>query len=390
MAHTTLTTQKDIAISRKGFTLVELLVVIAIIGILVALLLPAVQSAREAARRAQCQSNLKNLALAVLNYESSRGELPAATIFPEINNGVIPNIQKRTDFGISWAIAILPFIEGQALYDSLVLENTSTGAPVAIQNADNYDQRGISVPVFLCPTDGANNQIKYLGHGGNWARGNYAGSVGLGALHSAAPLKQRILGPTSSGWNGRTPTAAVTNAFPYLVRGVMGPNATVKLRQITDGTSNTIMLGELRSGVNAADPRGTWAFGHAGGNLAAYNGFNSDASGPNYCGLYADDIGGAGGGDIQFSCSDPELIADCMSCYGGESNSDFDQATFRSLHVGGVFVAMCDGSVDFVQDTIETSVGIGSSCCSPWDHLVASQDGGADEPSDYSGGTRPR
>jgi prepilin-type N-terminal cleavage/methylation domain-containing protein len=371
-----------------GFTLVELLVVIAIIGILVALLLPAVQSAREAARRAQCQSNLRNVALAVLNYESAHKRFPMGTQFPELTNGYVPNIQSRTDFGESWVITVLPFMEGQALYDALVLENPSNGEPVAMQNALNIEQRGTELPVMLCPTD-ENNNVKYEGHGGNWARGNYAASVGLGALHPGAPPLQIIMGPTSSGWNGVSHTTGmkVAGAINYLVRGVMGPNAAVKLAQITDGTSNTIMLGEIRAGVQALDPRGTWAFGHAGGNLLAHYGFNGDDAGPNYSGdPNADDIGSSGGRGSDFSCTDPYLMEVGMPCYGGTSSSAFDQATTRSMHVGGVFMAMCDGSVQFVDETIETVVGPGTRCCSPWDHMVASQDGGSVQPLPGRGG----
>lgn len=371
------------ATRRTAFTLVELLVVIAIIGILVALLLPAVQSAREAARRAQCQSNLKNVSLAVLNYESSHRSFPLGTQFPNIeDNGY--KIQTRTDFGESWLVSILPYLENQALFDSFVFEDPQTGDPVAMQADINSQQRGTEISVLMCPTD-ENNQTKYGGQGGNWARGNYAANVGLGALHTGAPPLQVIVGPNSSGWNGVSHRTGqkLSDSIHYLVRGVMGPNASVALRQITDGTSNTIMLGEIRSGVSEADPRGTWAFGHAGGNLIAYYGFNGDDAGPNYSGdPNADDIGGGGSGRrSSLDCSDPYLMAVGMPCYGPPTSVDFDQATMRSMHTGGVFAAMCDGSVQFVEDTIETRVGIGSTCCSPWDHMAASQDGGTSQTS---------
>src|SRR3954463_13999849 len=106
---------------RLAFTLVELLVVIAIIGILVALLLPAIQAAREAARRAQCQSNMHNVALAVLNFESSKKSLPMGTVFPELDaNGLVtnPTINTNVEFGRSWIVFILPYLENQALYDA--------------------------------------------------------------------------------------------------------------------------------------------------------------------------------------------------------------------------------------------------------------------------------
>src|SRR3954449_2067301 len=114
---------------REAFTLVELLVVIAIIGILVALLLPAIQAAREAARRSQCESNLHNVALALVNYESSKKSLPMGTVFPELDgNGLVtnPTINTNVEFGRSWIVFILPYLENQALYDALVFKDPAS------------------------------------------------------------------------------------------------------------------------------------------------------------------------------------------------------------------------------------------------------------------------
>ncbi len=360
----------------RGFTLVELLVVIAIIGILVALLLPAIQAAREAARRSQCQSNLKNVALGVLNYESSKKILPMGTVFPNLVKGVISDIASNINFGESWTVSILPNIENQALHDSLVLIDPSTKAAVPMRDPRNRIQRGTVLPVMLCPSD-QYNQVKFQGttaQGDNWARGNYAANVGLGATHPLPkfPLQPAgIMGPDSCGWNGFDGNiGSKCNPDPHAFsRGVMGPNCASTIAQITDGTSKTIMVAEIRAGVFQGDPRGTWAFGHAGGNLLAFYGWGGDDNGPNYCGPDSDDIGGTG-----FSCGgNLELIAECMSCYGPGS---FDQATSRSMHAGGVFVAMCDGSVQFISEDIETNGALGP-CCSPWDFLVLSQDSGS-------------
>src|SRR3954449_9782362 len=100
----------------RGFTLVELLVVIAIIGILVALLLPAIQAAREAARRSQCQANIHNVALAVLNYESAKKTFPKGMTFPTSQVSSIS--YGPIDFGPNWVIEVLPYLEQQALRDS--------------------------------------------------------------------------------------------------------------------------------------------------------------------------------------------------------------------------------------------------------------------------------
>src|SRR5688572_26094800 len=109
-----------VALVRPAFTLVELLVVIAIIGILVALLLPAIQAAREAARRAQCQNNIKNVALAVLNYESSKKQLPEGMTFDQARFGA--SLQTLAEYGPNWIIKVLPYLEDQALYDAFDLK----------------------------------------------------------------------------------------------------------------------------------------------------------------------------------------------------------------------------------------------------------------------------
>src|SRR4051812_5373086 len=106
---------RQIYLQRRGFTLVELLVVIAIIGVLVALLLPAVQSAREAARRAQCEANIKNVSLAVLNYESARKRLPVGMSF---NPLLESTLSRLANYNQNWIIYILPYIEEQSTYDS--------------------------------------------------------------------------------------------------------------------------------------------------------------------------------------------------------------------------------------------------------------------------------
>ena len=339
----------------RAFTLVELLVVIAIIGILVALLLPAVQAAREAARRAQCQSNLKNAALAVLNYEATNKIFPMGTTV----YGTDP-IQSNIDFRESWATAIMPNLEEQGLYDAIDFT-------VPMRHANNFEQRGSRIPVLLCASD-QNNGVKYAGHGDNWARGNYAANVGNGAMHTTPPT--RITGPDSPGWNGVILKPPGRYPYSNRTRGVMGPNVAVTIPQIEDGTSKTIMLAEIRAGVHDGDPRGTWAFGHAGGNLVAWYGSDGDSNGPNYCGVNSDDIGGTS--KLNCAAQLPQLQADCMTCFGPGA---FDQATSRSMHPGGVFVALCDASVQFISDDIKTS-GERGACCTPWDHLIASKDGG--------------
>ena len=370
--------------------------VIAIIGILVALLLPAIQAAREAARRAQCQSNIHNVALAVLNYESTRKVLPEGMTF---DRSLAPGIAGLSNFGANWVIKILPYLEEQATYDGFydptngLDPKTGTpgyttasnkrvniaGSPVPAVNII-IRMRGATIPVMLCPSDGF-NQIPYKGHNGTlgpYGRGNYAANAGRAFLYNGTiggtTASDRLNDPDTFAWNDGCQ------------RGVMGPNVGVKLRQISDGTSKTFMLGEIRAGISEFDSRGVWALGHAGPSLLAKYGGGGDDDGPNFCGSHADDVicdltaagdkgladVGGGGQACNLATTSPGG-AECMSCHAGDANL---QQTARSKHPGGVHMAMCDGSVQFISDDVETTGCITGGCCSAWDYMIASADGG--------------
>jgi prepilin-type N-terminal cleavage/methylation domain-containing protein len=354
----------------NGFTLVELLVVIAIIGVLVALLLPAVQAAREAARRAHCQSNIKNVGLAVLNYESARQKFPLGMSFDaKLYRSKVQNQLK--EYGPNWIIYILPYLEQQATYNAfnLKLPINNDGAGVSPADVRNQNARGASIPVLLCPSD-SYNQTRYEGkitfHGGNWARGNYACNSG-GNFIGAGGCSARAGETYSACTAGPDETGTIPDDDGWqndLRRGVMGPNISVQLKEITDGTSKTIMVGEIRAGLSEKDSRGTWAFGHAGGSLLSIFGSGGDANGPNACYPSADDV-------YSDVCGTDLAQSQCMDCFG--SGGGADQATVRSLHQGGVFVAMCDGSVTFVSDDIETSGSYGT-FGTVWDHMIGSAD----------------
>jgi prepilin-type N-terminal cleavage/methylation domain-containing protein len=345
---------RRIDVPRSGFTLVELLVVIAIIGLLVALLLPAVQSAREAARRAQCQSNLKNATTAVLNYESSRKIFPHGMTFPK---SLESNIGYLTFFNANWIISILPNIEEQPLYDSFDLKKRINDNTAPLTSNRNYIARGAEIAVLLCPSD-ATNRVLYQGatgsgHNGNWARTNYAANAGGAYIFSTCqPADLCAYGPDSEGWKSDKR------------RGVMGPNTSVSFRRITDGASKTILIGEIRAGITERDARGVWALGHAGASLLAMYGSEGDANGPNACYPLADDV-------YSDICGKPDGTSNCLDCDPGY----FAQATTRSSHAGGAYIARCDGSVSFVSDDVETSGQYGN-WGSLWDRLIASADNG--------------
>lgn len=217
---------------RTGFTLVELLVVIAIIGVLVALLLPAVQAAREAARRSSCQNNLHQTSLGIMNFESANKEFPAC-FEPGISGpGSATNLMH------SWAPYILPFIEQQSLHSQYRFDkwwgDPTTNALITRDQRSSQD-----IVMLLCPS--TPKLIK--------GRSDYAAICGPG-YPSPHPLN------ANEGWKrGQNWSQGVLVAIsPITSAGVdTYDNDRVRIGQITDGTSNTIMLGECAGRDVAAE-----------------------------------------------------------------------------------------------------------------------------------------
>lgn len=351
---------------RRGFTLVELLVVIAIIGILVALLLPAVQAAREAARRTQCVSNVKNLALAMHNYHDTNGQFPAAATFP--NDSAWNPLTDQALFR-NWAIDILPFLEEQNLADQFVISATSR-----VRDGDiNAAARSTNVNVMLCPSDGANG-VPFQGSTSGssittWARGNY----GLNAIHFWPNASWRDLKD-----NIKTDPSLADYGFQFGIAGFSNgsTNQALSMRQITDGTSKTLMIAELRAGVDETDRRGTWAMAMCG---SSFHCRHLDVP-PNDCDPTHDDV--RDGPDLAGSVGALGLSQQCMGVDPGVDASG--QSTVRSQHPGGVIGALADASVRFFSDDIETgafqSVGqvqadqIGDDDFLTWQRLNVSRD----------------
>jgi len=366
----------------SAFTLVELLVVIAIIGILVALLLPAVQSAREAARRVQCSNNLKQWALGLLNYHEVNEIFPPSGQWLNDTAGRRGNITISHRIGPNWAILTLPYVEQQALYDtfqfdipiSFPLTYAGPGRP----QTGNLAARSTPLDIMRCPTD-VGHDTPYAGFsttrlfGTDWARGNYAANAANGWLGSFdSPLSEGVYDEYSKAWRN------------HRRRGVMGPDVAVKQAEITDGASNTILLAEVRVGIHRRDRRGTWAMSGVGSSSLYMHGWHDStamvgsANGPNDRSDQSDDIPGcleiiaALGQSGRFT-----MIAEGMTCRFNRGL--LGQAGARSQHVDGILVAFADGSVHFIQDNIETS----RYCCSAWDKLILSADSESQDGSEF-------
>jgi len=339
---------------KSGFTLIELLVVIAIIGVLVGLLLPAVQSAREAARRMSCQNNLHNLVLAAHNHESALRKLPdglqVAKAGPAKNfyNASLfrgTNDPGKPEIGPGWGVQLLPYVEQSGLYESVDITNymRSGGTDQSWRKLGEA-----TVPLYLCPSD-ANNSFKFDYDGRQWARGNYAANAGP-AWYTWSVDGKNFNGSESddgspapywyqgAGW---APAQTKGNAAP-----VMAINYGAKFRDIRDGLSATIMFSEVRAGVSNQDLRGTWALGVGGASIVAANAIG-DSIGPNDRLEQSDDIE---------QCNSFFTIElgprDHMGCSEGYNW----QAQGRSLHTAGVQLALADGSVRVVNDSIDMQV----------------------------------
>ncbi|MCA9187408.1 MAG: DUF1559 domain-containing protein [Pirellulaceae bacterium] len=309
----------------RAFTLVELLVVIAIIGLLVALLLPAVNAAREAARKIQCTNNLKNISLAMHNYHSARNVFPPAIVVRSgaASDGDKGQFQQGRRLFANWAILLLPYIEEQSLYDSFTL-NADGG--VQISDPINSGPRGTELAVMLCPSDQGLGSRMSLSLG-NWARGNYGINGG-----QYLPILWDREGV------GDDPFA----------QGIAPLGEGINIKKITDGTTKTLMFGELRVGLGDRDRRGVWAMGMVGSSIHWRHASNQ-VNAPNSCQRGDDDVK-----DSQFIIQDVDeqtLLSNCM--YPDAGYSEGAQSVVRSVHPGGVNVAMCDGSVRFISDFVE-------------------------------------
>ena len=310
--------------SRAGFTLVELLVVITIIGILIALLLPAVQAAREAARRMQCTNNLKQIGLATHNFATAEGYLPPTSQME--TNGPCLSQQGgydavRSDTFYRWTafMMLLPYLEQSNVYDQM---DPYRNAYASV----NMGPRSVEIPCYACPSDTASGRRINFGFG-PVSVGNYAFANSVDRYHSA---------------NGNCTCDSVSN--PKRRPAIYVSSETI-FAHIRDGTSNTIIFSEMivgaKSNSTAVDPdvdcRGFW-----GDSFCC--GFSGKLS-PN----------SSLGDECMSNCKNDPPDLPAVTPYPSYYWGSWANAA-RSRHPGGVNVCMVDGSVHFVNNTISLPI----------------------------------
>jgi len=328
----------------KGFTLVELLVVIAIIGVMVGLLLPAVQAAREAARRMQCSNNLKQQAIAMHNYHDTYKVLPPMYVHDT----------TVTDDGGHWAWSafLLPFIEQQPRYDALQVGNVKARVTITTQPQLFQEQ----IPTYVCPSS-SGPKVHVPGTDPGYCIDDISGNnIGLAVANyivvgNIANLRRRRATNMTLGTSGN---------IGIFARGFRGETDS-GLRDILDGTSNTLMIGERyhtrRGNVRAS----------AATMLVVRDNENGGPTGQDHPTSTAWNQGVMTiAGTVRWPINN--VIAPNLA------DSD-TKATFGSMHPGGAQFALADGSVAFISDSIEHSNDGAWTVNSVLEALVGMQDG---------------
>jgi prepilin-type N-terminal cleavage/methylation domain-containing protein/prepilin-type processing-associated H-X9-DG protein len=340
----------------RAFTLVELLVVIAIIGVLVSLLLPAVQAAREAARRMNCQSNMRNFALAAINFENAKKKLPAAmgkSAFVVGRNGP-PSFEPYQGEQLSWIVHVLPYMELQSLYSQFKIDGTTS----VFNQSDQTRPEQAQPAIVVCPSDSALGRFYSdsdftTGLGGvrRLAKGNYVAYAGPEHMNSA-----------------------------HVFSGAINPVGK-ELRQVSDGTSQTIMITEVRTRDVPDDQRGTWALAWPSASAIALD-LHSGTLGTSWTASGRPDVpyipstkqqdldysnppnsfgGGVYSADKVRKCTD-SAGADIERMPCDHANESWGSAAPRSLHPGGVNTARVDGSVHWLSNDVNVTM-LGAMIC---------------------------
>ena len=335
--------------SRKGFTLIELLVVVAIIAILIALLLPAVQKAREAARRTQCRNNMKQIALALNNYENKNLIFPPAVISDGGDTlGDSCTGSWNAGGGFSWRVLILPEIEEQNIYDSIGFENAAYNPGTCIgtglaktENTANIAALATKIDAYLCPSD---DTLADLASNNALFGTNYAAMISTQTNWDYSATQ--TLGINDSG-------LTQVSATGLKLLGVLHPQKPARQRDVAkDGTSHTILIVEvdrssvvLRGSDDTTDLRcGRWQ---------SMWGCMADAN------RTPDDFGSTAVPKLDTLDNPrrwlpfPSMANTDLTTTAGSPMHGFAAS---SSHGGGAHVAMVDGSVHFVTKGVNLNL----------------------------------
>jgi len=324
--------------SRRGFTLIELLVVIAIIGLLVALLLPAVQQTREAARRLQCKNNLKQMGIALHNHHAVYTRLP-----PGGHDDTAPVGTGGTGWGSSWMVFILPYIDQGPLYDGLVFNGQSGWGTSADTNAAAAD--GVIISPYRCPSSPLDEFCSsgYRDH--RLMAPTYCGVSGS--------VNGLIPGYTHTDWGVGPGSRGCCSGGIAASNGALFVGGFVRFRDFSDGTSHTALVGEVSDWLtDQSGTRRDWRSSQPHGFMMGWHGHRPPAGGE------TSDFRTFNLATLRYPINQKAGWANPPGDCGGTGVCDNTSTNipFNSAHPGGAHFLLGDGSVRFLSEDIDLAL----------------------------------